>query len=163
MAVNLAELINKLNKHERYLGAIIFGEPLCGKTTYIKKFIKKNIELKMIYLDAQEHFVNHSDPEKLITIPPKEFLNLMQQVVKEKNIEKLDAIFLDHIDALYNIWSQQKQNEFISRRAQRIERAAFEIPIITIVQSDNKIEKLYNEQPNESLKRIIKFNELIHL
>lgn len=162
MAEDLVKTINKL-KQERYLGAIIFGEPLCGKTTYIKTFINKQTELKLFYLDAQGLFVKHKQPEKLLTIPPKEFVEWIQQIVEEKGEKKIDAVFLDHIDSLYNIWSQQKQNEFISRRALRIEKAAFEIPMITIIQTDSAIEKIYNEQSSDSLKRIIKFNELIHL
>jgi len=162
MAEDLVKTINKL-KQERYLGAIIFGNPLCGKTTYIKNFISKHSDLKLFYLDAQELFVKHKKPEKLLTIPPKEFVEWIQQIVEEKTEKKVDAVFLDHIDSLYNIWSQQKQNEYISRRALRIEKAAFEIPIITIIQSDSAIEKIYNEQSSDLLKRIIKFNELIHL
>lgn len=162
MAINLGELINKLNA-ERYLGIVVFGDALCGKTTYVKKFIGLNTNLNLVYLDAQELFEKHPNTEKLLAYPPKEFMEWIQQIIKNNIDKKVDAVFLDNMEALYNIWSPQKQNEFIDRRAQRIEKSAFNIPIITLIQSDDKIQKLYNEQSPESFKRIISFNELIYL
>ncbi|MCH7963259.1 MAG: hypothetical protein IH852_04915 [Bacteroidetes bacterium] len=158
MAINLIKLIRKLKTEERYVGAILFGPAYCGKTWYLKRVISQNKDQRILYIDSQNYFERHNNPESLLTTRPKSYIEQIQKYSVESDIEH-EAIIIDHSDALYNIWSNQKQEEFIKMML-RVEKSAFKLPLVWVLQGDERLENLYSDQHSNTLKKIIKFNEL---
>jgi len=156
MAINLKNLLKLIKSNERYLGLIIYGPPMIGKTNYFEKFVKTS-ELLIELVDCLNIFNKYNGTDDILRLTPKTCLEFVKEYIQTNTIS--DFIILDHIDALFNIWSKQKQNDFIGR-AIRIEKSSFNIPIITVLNSKIVLDELPFQKSDELLKRIIKFKKL---
>jgi len=156
MPINLRRMIEKLY-HERYMGVLIYCEADCGKTRYVKKFMKMEHELRILYVDVQETLSNQGDREIVFELTPKKFLEQWCLPLIDK--EKYNAIILDNFDVIVNLWDTRKKTELITR-IRKTEKAVYSIPVIAILQEDSLFDEAYLQQNETVLQRIIRFSEL---
>ena len=130
MAINFKRYIIEM-KNERYMGSIIYGEANCGKTKFIKDFINKSNDFDVTHLD----FINVLDKlevkSKVIQFLPNSFFKFILELIKTECSKTKEAVILDNIDVVLNLWSINDKNEFVNQ-LMTIEKSMFNFPITAI-------------------------------
>lgn len=153
MVVNLEKILQEW-RHERYMGLLLHGEADCGKSRYLQRVNQKAAkDFAVLYFDLLETASRFENKGIVLQWNPKTFLEwLLSELVRSMN-DSHQAVVVDHIDFLYNLWDATKKEEFI-QRISHIEKAVFNCPILFVLQDDAVIEQI-KQQPETGRKPFI--------
>jgi GTPase SAR1 family protein len=158
MATNLKKHISKL-KGERYIASLIYGDPNCGKTSYIKKFIEEYPSMKILYLDILEELKNLEDKEDVLKFIPNKFREYILNLITDKSKDNIDAAIIDNIDIVLDLWSTSMKIEFM-HIVLKMEKTIINTPLIFLVHTDSIYIEMENEESRNELPQIINYNKL---
>ena len=152
MVVNLKKLLQD-RRHERYMGLLLHGEADCGKSRYLQQVIQNMADdFAILYFDVLETARRFENKGVVLQWNSKTFLEWLLSKV-EKTDENHQAVVIDHIDFVFNLWDATKKEEFI-QRISHIEKAVFHRPILFVLQDDAVIEQI-KKQPAADRKPFI--------
>lgn len=157
--VNLLKIIKKLSEN-RYKGAVVYGDADIGKTQYINKFIKKNTNIKIKYIDVQKVVADKPNSEFIFDfLNISNFIDWCITLYNSDMDNQYDAIIFDNFDVIVNLWDSETIKEYLNT-VSKLERSVYPIPLLFFVQTDPTMVEEYYKHINDEIIRIIDFNKL---
>lgn len=146
--------------YERYMGCIIYGHgDNNGKSKYMQKYITKNKDLDIVYLDVQKIFLENNLNEFIFELNPEKFINWCIEKIQKTRSENMAGAIVDNIDFLLNLWNEIKQKEFIIKVC-KIEKSQFDKPLIIVMQNYITLQAVNETHDKIMSGRIISFNDI---